>query len=139
MKKLMTVAALALVTACAAQARTESQPANAVAAPEAARVAPETRESSPVTCDIRATRTSHGVRLEAVARTDRALHGTYDFVITARSSSGTSDVTQGGPFDLATGGSATVGVGEISGVRYRVALTLSDADGEELCHLERRS
>ena len=143
MKRLMTVAALALVTACAAQARTEARtelPPSAapVVVAEAARAAPEASPLPAVACDIRVTRTAHGLRLEAIAHADRSVHGSYDFVITAQGSGGSSDVTQGGPFDLAAGRSATVGVAEISHRRYRAVLTLSDADGE-ICRLERRS
>ena len=143
MMRLMTLSALALVTACAAQARTEapteSPPsATPLVVAEAARIAPKASVASAVACDILATRTAHGLRLEAIAHADRSVHGAYDFVITAQGSGGSSDVTQGGPFDLAAGRSATVGVAEISRGRYRAVLTLSDADGE-LCRLERRS
>lgn len=143
MKRLMTVVALALVTACAAQARTEAHkdaptPAASVVVADAMHAAPEASAPSSVSCDIRATRTAHGVRLEAVAHADRGAGGEYNFVITAQGSGGSSDVTQSGPFDLVAGKSATVGSAEISRGRYRAVLTLSDADGE-LCRLERRS
>ena len=143
MMRLMTVAALALVTACAAQALTDARtdlppPAAPVVVAEGARAAPEAFIRSPVACDIRATRTANGVRLEAIARADRAMRGAYNFVITARGSGGSSDVTQGGPIDLTAGRSVTVGVAEISSSRFHAVLTLSDANGE-LCRLERRS
>lgn len=149
MKRLMIVAVLALVTACAAQARTETghdaspPPAPVVVAavratpPEAGPREPDA--PSGVRCDIRATRTAHGVRLEAIAHADRAGHGVYDFVITAHGSGGSSDVTQGGRFDMAAGASAAIGTAEISSARYRAVLTLSDPSGAALCRLERRS
>lgn len=139
----MTIAAFGLVTACAAQTHndvyTELQPSRAAfAAGESRQAEPEAPFAAGVSCDIRATRTPDGVRLEAVVYADQAARGAYDFVITALSSSGSSDVTQGGPFDLSAGRSTTVGVAEISQSRYRAVLTLNSEAGE-LCRLERSS
>jgi hypothetical protein len=126
MKYAMIGATLTLATACAAQTPpdmyTVSQPG----------------ATYPGACEIRETRTENGVLLEAVAHADYGLRAEYDFVITAQSAGGSSDVTQGGQVDLAAGDSATVGTAEISQRRYRAVLTLNDADGE-LCRLERRS
>lgn len=144
MMRLVTVAVLALVAACAAQARNETlesvPPTEAsVVVAEATRVAQTASVSAAVTCDIRATRTALGVRLEAIAHADRAVRGAYAFDITARGAGGSSDVTQGGSFAVEAGGNgAIVGSVEIPSGSYRVVLTLSDAAGE-LCRLERRS
>lgn len=145
MSRLMTAAALALLSACVAPARTDppapaqiAQPAPAAVA--TALVAPEPRRQAGVACEIRATRTSNGVRLEAVARSSRAVRGDYDFVITSQSAGGSSDVAQGGPFATADASDLIVGTAEIGRERprYRAVLTLRDADGE-LCRSERRS
>lgn len=136
-------AALALVTACAAQTRTDVPTlAQVTAAPvvlgEATRGAPETFGPPAAYCDIRETRTPRGLRLEAIAEADQSVDGVYDFVITAKGSGGSSDISQGGPVALNAGERAVVGVAEIPAGRYSAVLTLSDADGE-LCRVEQQS
>ena len=126
--KRLTLASLGLVAACAAQAR------NDVYAELLPATAPGFADIA--ACDIRETPTPHGVRLEAVVHAGDAVHGDYAFVISARGAGGTSDVTQGGPLDLAPGEVATVGSAELPQGHYRATLTLSDEAGE-LCHLER--
>ena len=143
MIKPMTLAALVLVTACAAQppaeVHTVSPPVLALAlVDETQQAAPRAAAAPAVSCDIRATRTANGQRLEAVAYADKDLLGGYDFVVTAQGSGGSSDISQGGEFDLAAGERATVGSVEIPRGRYRAILTLSDARGD-ICTLERRS
>ncbi|MFN7178321.1 curli-like amyloid fiber formation chaperone CsgH [Hyphomonas sp.] len=130
MYKLVTLSALALVSACTAQ----TQPVVYTAAPPVAAPAYSPRAA----CDIRTTRTPQGLRLEAVAQAGRAVYGSYDFMISAQSSSGSSDVNQGGPLELAAGRSATLGAAEIPRGRYRAVLTLRDAGGE-VCRVVRKS
>lgn len=124
MLKLASLATIAALTACAAQTQTP---------PYAAYPA-----YAGVSCDIYATRTANGTRLEAVAQTDRHLWGDYDFVITAGGSGGSSDIGQTGPVDLPAGRSETVGLAEISNRQYRAVLTLSD-EGGVVCRREIRS
>jgi hypothetical protein len=131
MNKLMTVAALAALTACAAQANYE-----AFAAPPG-----YTEQAGPparVSCNIRETRTERGLRLEAFAEADGTRTADYDFAIAAQSSSGASDVRQGGPVGLTPGNRVALGAAEIPGGRYRATLTLAD-NGVEICRLERRA
>jgi len=132
MLRMMTLSLLALSAACAAQARTEAAPAPA----PAARI--EAQAPASAACDIRETRTSQGLRLEAVVHARTALRAEYGFSVEAKGSGGTSNVTQGGPFEAAAGVSTTVGAVDISRGRYRATLTVRDADGE-ICRLERRS
>lgn len=134
MLRMMTLSLLALSAACAAQARTEAAPAPAPA--PAARI--EAQAPAAAACDIRETRTSQGLRLEAVVHARTALRADYGFSVEAKGSGGTSNVTQGGPFEAAAGVSTTVGAVDISRGRYRATLTVRDADGE-ICRLERRS
>lgn len=128
MMKFATVAALVLTTACAAQTQTPPYTDSRPYAPG----------YSGVDCDIRTTRTPHGLQFEAIAHADWSVQGDYDFVITAESSGGSSDIAQAGPLDLRAGYSDTVGYAEVPRGRYRAVLTLSDAHGE-LCRSERRS
>ncbi len=142
MMKPMIFAALALGAACSAPAQPQVYtvpPTHLVkgAASVPVQAVPEIYRE-PATCRIHETKTAKGVRLEAVAHAGRSVYGEYDFTINAYSSGGSSDITQGGPVDLAAGERATVGSAEIPRGRYRAVLTLSDAGGD-LCRLERRS
>lgn len=129
-------AALALVTACAVQTPAEVHTAAFVPGEyvkgEAAAPAPEAN------CRIRETPTANGLRLEAIVTADHAVYGEYEFIIEAKGSGGSSNISQGGPVELASGERATVGSAEVSARRYRAFLTLSDADGA-LCTAERLS
>ncbi len=131
MWKPITLGALALVTACAAQSYTGVQT-----------VSPAYQASGPgapaADCRIREAPTPQGMRLEAAVQTEHSVYGDYDFTITSYNSGGSSDIVQGGPVNLAGGERATVGSAEIPRGRYRAVLTLSDADGT-LCSAERRS
>jgi hypothetical protein len=94
-----------------------------------------------VRCDIRVRRTRHGVELEARARADAPAFGAYQFIITKTDAGGSSDIVQGGEFDLAAGEALSLGVSEFSverGGRYRARLVLSDDVGE-ICRDEVRS
>ncbi len=143
MKILILLAMLAQVTACAAQTQAEAptpSPTSAARfvsadAPQAAR---EDFESSADICEMRETRTPQGLRLEAVALSDRTVDGSYELVISARNPGGTSDVSQAGQMVLVAGQRASLGITELPPGPYRATLILRDADGE-ICRLERRS
>ncbi|WP_353256567.1 curli-like amyloid fiber formation chaperone CsgH [Hyphomonas sp.] len=142
MKTLITVAALAAITACAAQSpiAAYADPAPLVAHPPI-KDSVRTGFAEPVpyaACKIRATRTADGLRLEAIAQSDQFVPVAYEFSISSNAPGGASDVTQGGEVDLVSGRSATLGVAEIPRGRYRAVLTIDGPDGE-LCRLERRS
>lgn len=113
--------------------------AAAVAAP-AAHV-PVQAALADVRCDIRTRRTSHGVELEAFARSDAPAMGEFEFIITKDDAGGSSDIAQSGVFDLGGGERQSLGLSEISverGGRYRARLVLSDSDGV-ICREEVRS
>ncbi|HJS79404.1 MAG TPA: curli-like amyloid fiber formation chaperone CsgH [Vitreimonas sp.] len=151
MMRMLLIASLATLSACTAAA---SPPALAGAEPQiaapAAQIAasealPAAIEPQPVVaasyaeralpdvrCDVRAIRTSHGVRLEAVAMSDDGAFGEYEFVITKRDRGGSSDITQGGEYDLSNGASQSLGSAEVSlerGGGYEARLVLRDDDG----------
>ncbi len=117
MKYAMIGVALSLASGCAAQT------------PPALYAVPE-----PGACEIRETRTANGLRLEALAHAGYDLRADYTFEISARS----TDVTQGGPVDLAAGDSAVIGAAEIPRGAYRATLSLADGGGE-LCRRVRQS
>lgn len=77
--------------------------------------------------------------IQAVAHADRPIDGDYELVITKSGGSGSSDVTQSGPFSVVVGESVTLGSTELGADgRYRAVLVLRDQSGE-LCRQERRS
>lgn len=88
-----------------------------------------------LTCDIDVDRTSHGIRVTPVVRSDRAVSGEYSLTITKSGSGGSSDISQGGPFDAARGERVALSASEFSmerGARFKAVLKVR-ADGREVC------
>jgi len=128
MKSLLFICLSALTMACAANASPSQQ-----ALAEAPAMESISYEPQGLTCDIIRTRTSHGIELRAVASSDLSAFGEYEFVITKRDRSGSSDIMQSGEFDLANGQSAYLGSSEFSVARgggYDARLELTTTDGE---------
>lgn len=128
-KLLMTAAALVAATACSAVAQTSEPYPRALAA------------EAQVECGIEMTRTRYGVRFEAIAQGFEPSAGEYEFVLTKTDRGGSSDIVQGGEFDLYDGDEQVLGSAELSmerGARYRARLVLTDDDGE-VCRTERYS
>lgn len=93
------------------------------------------RQAESLTCDIAVVKTSHGVRITPVVRSDRSLSGEYSIVITKSGGGGSSDISQGGPFDAARGVKQPLGSSEISlerGASFRAVLKVR-AGGREVC------
>lgn len=87
------------------------------------------------TCDIDVDRTSHGLRVTPIVRADRAMSGEYSLVITKSGGAGSSDITQGGPFDAARGQSVRLSSSEFSlerGAKFRAVLKVRSG-GREVC------
>ena len=127
MKKLaFTIAALAAASACTAAAQpNEHRGVNAGRAE----------------CTIDVTRTRHGLRFEALARSFAPASGEYELVLTKHDRGGSSDIVQGGAYRLAAGDENLLGSSEFSlerGGRYRARLVLWDGD-REVCRVTRRS
>ncbi|MDX2237938.1 MAG: curli-like amyloid fiber formation chaperone CsgH [Hyphomonadaceae bacterium] len=139
-KQLLALSALCAAMACTAAAKPAIESPHAARAPilaapaDAAVVVPaHYAPGSAASCDVRARRTANGVEITAFARSDRAVWGDYDLVITKTGPNGASDVTQGGDFSLRPGAAARLGTAEFSlerGARYRARLVLSDSHGE---------
>lgn len=77
-------------------------------------------------CEIRATPQAGMVRLEAVAKGDKAGAGTYTFHIEKSGNGGRSVINQGGDFDVAAGGSQSLSAVTLdtNGARYKATLDL---------------
>lgn len=144
---LMTLMALSAAVACSAAAQPENQayvaqldapPAESALADAPAEAAAFVSES--MHCEIRATRTASGVRLEAIAHGIASATGEYSLVVTKNGAAGSSDISQGGEFDAASG-ETSLGVAEIGlerGASFDAHLSVRDAFGEE-CETELRS
>lgn len=91
------------------------------------------------TCDIDVVRTAIGVRITPVVRAGRSMEGEYTLVITKTGAGGSSDISQGGPFDAARGERVSLGSSEFSlerGASFRAVLKVR-ADGHEICRDKR--
>jgi hypothetical protein len=127
----------AIVEAPSAAPVHAAPPARRVSEPTSAPRTATLRDA--VSCDVRARTTRNGFLIQAVAHADRAFNGEYELVITKSGGSGSSDVTQSGPFSAAAGETVTLGSTELGADgRYRALLVLRDGAGE-VCRLERRS
>jgi hypothetical protein len=86
-------------------------------------------------CDIDIDRTSNGIRVTPVIRADKSMAGEYSLVITKNGASGSSDISQGGPFDATRGERVRLGASEFSmerGAKFRAILKVR-AGGREIC------
>lgn len=132
MKKLLfAFSAFVAAAACTAGAQTAADPISQAPAVEA----------SPVACEVLTTATRNGVRFSAVASSLAPISGEYEFVLTKSDRNGSSDISQGGEFDLADGAEHALGEAELNIERrssYRARLVLRTADGE-ICRAERSS
>lgn len=129
-KLLLALAAFTAAAACSAGAQT------------AVPISPAAEANrSAVDCAILTSTTAHGVRFSAVAGADAPLAGSYEFVLTKSDRNGSSDINQGGEFNLSAGASQSLGEAELNLERrssYHARLVLWDANGE-VCRAERES
>lgn len=104
-------------------------------APEPAPPATVEKVQARFSCDIDVDRTPNGIRITPVVRAHKALSGEYSLVITKSGASGSSDISQGGPFDAARGERVRLGASEFSmerGAKFRAVLKVR-AGGREIC------
>lgn len=88
-----------------------------------------------LTCAIDVERTPRGIRVTPVVWSDRAVSGEYSLVVTKSGSGGSSDISQGGPFDAARHERVALSASEFSmerGARFKAVLKVR-ADGREVC------
>jgi len=86
-------------------------------------------------CDIDIDRTSNGIRVTPIIRADKSMAGEYSLVITKSGASGSSDISQGGPFDAARGERVRLSASAFSierGAKFRAVLKVR-AGGREIC------
>lgn len=107
----------------------------ALRSPEPAPPAVVEKVQARFSCDIDVDRTPNGIRVTPVVRAHKALSGEYSLVITKSGASGSSDISQGGPFDAARGERVRLGASEFSmerGAKFRAVLKVR-AGGREIC------
>mgnify|MGYP001232480057 CR=1 FL=1 len=127
-KSIIAAAAMSALGACAASADPETNSAPAAASAE-------------VSCDVRFTPSAGVLRIEALARAAVAASGEYEMVVTKEGPSGSSDISQSGPFEINSDAELALSASEFGvepGDHYSARLRLRDDDGE-LCRVERRS
>lgn len=86
-------------------------------------------------CDIDVDRTSNGIRVTPIIRADTSMSGEYSLVITKDGAAGSSDISQGGPFDAARGERVRLSASEFSmerGATFRAVLKVRSG-GREIC------
>ncbi len=152
-RHLITFATIAAVAACSSGVASEAQLASPPAPPDAELdgappvlaappvvVAPPApaavrKQDDSLWCDISVKRTLNGVRIIPVVRSDRSVSGEYSLVITKSGHSGSSDISQGGPFDALRDVKQELGASEISlehGAKFRAVLKVRSG-GHEVC------
>ncbi len=97
-------------------------PANAVAAVE---------------CEIHATAVPGGLRLESVVYGMPGSSGAYQLTLARSGAGGSSNVSQGGDFEIDGSGQAVVSVTEFNRSHrdnYNVEMTVEDFSGVSYCH-----
>lgn len=149
-KHLIPLAAILALSACSGGVTSEAQlvslqtPPDAqlegpppLAVPHAVPPAPALvqNQTARLWCEITVTRTPIGVRIAPVVRSPRSVTGEYSLVITRSDRSGSSDISQGGPFDARRDEKQELGASELSlepGAKFRAVLKVRSG-GQEVC------
>lgn len=95
-------------------------------------------QPSPDACEIRAIETSMGMRLESVVYGVPGSTGSYSLSLLKSGPGGTSEVRQGGDYEIGPAGDAVVSVTEVShNARdgYSAVMTVDDSYGHYRCEL----
>ncbi|MBX3490628.1 MAG: hypothetical protein KF769_08445 [Parvibaculum sp.] len=95
-----------------------------------------TNDVAPAGCEIRAYDVAGGVRIESVVYGAPGSAGSYQLSLVRSGSGGTSNVSQGGDYEIDDAGEAVVSVTEFNrGARdrYSVEMTVEDAYGVTYC------
>jgi hypothetical protein len=103
---------------------------------EGADIAMASKSAKQLSCEIRSTDIRGGVRLEAVVVGRGGASGEYEFVVAKSGSGGTSNVSQGGDFEIGAGKEAVVGevtLGSAEKAKVKARLTVSSASGKNAC------
>lgn len=105
-------------------------PAGALAA-----MATSGQSEGPLRCEIRVTPQAGMVALQAIARTDAPISGTYRFHVESVGGADGSNVDQSGAFDAAPGRAATLGSVSLgsNGAGYRATLDVTAGGNSVRC------
>lgn len=94
-----------------------------------------TKPASDVTCEIRSSQSSGDLRLTAVAASGVRTAGGYELVVIKSGVGGSSDITQGGEFEVEPGAEAILGevaLGDGEAASVEATLTVK-VDGKPVC------
>ncbi len=139
-RQVFALAALGALAACSAAAdpRTDTATSAALVAEATAAMGPAVPGLS---CEVRLTPTRGGLRIEALAHSGEAFSGEYELVVTKTGTSGSSDITQGGPIEIRDSAELILGAAEFGldrGDHYQARLSLRGESGAT-CTDQRRS
>jgi len=90
----------------------------------------------PMQCEIRAIAVPGGIRLESVAFGSPGLSGSYQLSLERSGASGSSNMSQGGDFEVGDDGEVVISVTEFNlgpHDKYNVALTIESSSGATYC------
>ena len=105
-------------------------------AAEGTDIAMASKSAKALSCEIRSTDIRGGVRLQAIVAGRGGASGEYEFLVAKSGGGGTSNVSQGGDFDISAGnetvvGEVTLGSGEKA--KVKASLTVTSANGKTAC------
>ncbi len=105
-------------------------------AAEGTDIAMASKSAKALSCEIRSTDIRGGVRLEAIVAGRGGASGEYEFVVAKSGGGGTSNVSQGGEFDISAGNETVVGevtLGSAEKAKVKASLTVTSANGKTAC------
>lgn len=85
--------------------------------------------SSPVRCEIRASRSGSTITLEGMVFAKRAIEGSYRMSVRKSDGAGQSDIKQSGAFNASPGAAATIGMVTLGGEGTYAATLRIAAEG----------
>ena len=94
------------------------------------------KSSKPLSCEIRSTDIRGGVRLEAIVIGRAGGSGEYQFVVAKSGGGGTSNISQGGEFEIRAGEETVVGevtLGSREKAKVKARLTVGSGSGKLVC------
>ena len=105
-------------------------------AAEGTDIAMASKSAKALSCEIRSTDIRGGVRLQAIVAGRGGASGEYEFVVAKSGGGGTSNVSQGGEFDISAGNETVVGevtLGSAEKAKVKASLTVTSANGKTAC------
>jgi hypothetical protein len=92
-------------------------------------------DTQPIRCELNISESGNSVIIEAEARADRPMTGTYTLDIRGRSAGGSSMISQSGDFEISPGTPTQLGQATLGGRRanYSAELTVTSGGVRQTC------